>query len=460
MNERAARAVMDFCKEAVELIDFHRGTYVDPSHSREPKVFFTENGEWELKEKPDFLGIITSEYFYRSLGSMKEAERASKILLEEGILRPPKMSDEEGQEIVDPTFDQMRPFLLDHILGVLLDYLEEIGTWDFGLFRECEFKEYYELYEKAWLNQPFPIKMVAPLVGFDSEVDRIGLNSGVVIERFSPPEKSKLCHPLQFYAGRSFSPIDIREIAKSKFKLVGYFQREDIEDSENCKRAISKAITSLRLLHEGGVGTFAAIEEIPPSSLQMRGGFLYKPMDDFRLSRSPDFPYKYILTPHEVENFSKIYHRLTTPETRNQLHDLDIGFRRFNQAYARENDEDKIIDLTIALESSLLFEVDSELSYRIAVRGAALLNKKRNPEETYEILRKLYDTRSKIVHRGQTLVQIANRGGTLSFQAKDFLQIVEQIARDVLTEYLLLLGPQDNLRTINKNLDKAIVQRL
>src|SRR6266436_5573922 len=78
--------------------------------------------------------------------------------------------------------------------------------------------------------------------------------------------------------------------------------------------------------------------------------------------------------------------------------DLSVGLRRFNQSYERRIPEDQIIDLTIALESTLLADRDEELTYRLAVRGAALLADVGTPWEPRKgraLLTTMYDVRSR-----------------------------------------------------------------
>jgi hypothetical protein len=86
--------------------------------------------------------------------------------------------------------------------------------------------------------------------------------------------------------------------------------------------------------------------------------------------------------------------------------DLSVGLRRFNQSYERNIPEDQIIDLTVALESTLLADRGEELTYRLAVRGAALLANVGTPWELRKsraLLATMYDVRSRIVHGGQQL---------------------------------------------------------
>ena len=79
---------------------------------------------------------------------------------------------------------------------------------------------------------------------------------------------------------------------------------------------------------------------------------------------------------------------------------------RFQPCLCTGPPRNRIIDLCIALESSLLSDVREELVYRLSLRGAALLAGKRDPEVTRWLLRKIYEARSAVVHDGKSLRQI------------------------------------------------------
>src|ERR1051326_6606356 len=66
---------------------------------------------------------------------------------------------------------------------------------------------------------------------------------------------------------------------------------------------------------------------------------------------------------------------------------LRLALQRLNRSYTRFLPEDRLIDLTIALESTLLAgEGGSELKFRLVMRGVVLLRAKYKPEDTKHIL--------------------------------------------------------------------------
>jgi hypothetical protein len=84
--------------------------------------------------------------------------------------------------------------------------------------------------------------------------------------------------------------------------------------------------------------------------------------------------------------------------------EMAIPIDRLNLAIGGRNPVDKAIDLGVALEALLLHELDDngELSYRLKTRGAALLGGSASQRrETFNILGRLYNLRSKAVHSGK-----------------------------------------------------------
>jgi len=124
---------------------------------------------------------------------------------------------------------------------------------------------------------------------------------------------------------------------------------------------------------------------------------------------------------------------------------LAVALRRFNQAYARETAEDRLIDLTVCLESCLLSGVEDELKYRLSLRAAALLADRNDPERTQVMLNAVYQARSSIVHSGKQLSDVAammkSLGGlTPAVQPHELPQHCEDLVRKELMAYLTHLS--------------------
>lgn len=170
-----------------------------------------------------------------------------------------------------------------------------------------------------------------------------------------------------------------------------------------------------------------------------------------------------------MRRLSNALHPLRSAQAPGLLYgDMTLPLRRFNQSYHRTLPEDQIIDLTVALESSLLFrEKGEELSYRLSLRGAALLAPAGawEPEKSQALLKVMYDIRSKIVHDGRLLSDlekdIKKKLQPVGISPREFPQQCEDIVRDVLKAYALRKeATGQSIEQINEALDKFIVQSL
>jgi hypothetical protein len=63
------------------------------------------------------------------------------------------------------------------------------------------------------------------------------------------------------------------------------------------------------------------------------------------------------------------------------------------------------LDFAIALEATLLEGEKTELAYRFRLYGALFLNPERDPDETFEKLKNIYDVRSSLVHGSRLKVE-------------------------------------------------------
>ena len=154
---------------------------------------------------------------------------------------------------------------------------------------------------------------------------------------------------------------------------------------------VVRVVTVMRLFGSGDVGI--------PAVLGTSSGLFEKFASQYVFDgRARNSGRMYELRAADWDAFTKVYDALGTIDDK-----MSIPLRRFNQAYSRQSGEDTIIDLMIALESCLLPAKNTELQYRLSMRGAALLAGVRHPLETQGLLKTIYGIRSEIVHNGRRL---------------------------------------------------------
>jgi len=114
---------------------------------------------------------------------------------------------------------------------------------------------------------------------------------------------------------------------------------------------------------------------------------------------------------------------------------LILTLSRFNSALFRKNPYDKIIDITISLES--LIRGGSELRYKFSLYNALVSEeKKKLREDAFLTLKLLYDARSAIVHGAQISQKTIDK--TIQPTLDNWEKIVE-IAERALGYYLLYM---------------------
>lgn len=130
---------------------------------------------------------------------------------------------------------------------------------------------------------------------------------------------------------------------------------------------------------------------------------------------------------------------------------LSHALERFSRACG-ETRRESVVDFVVVLEQTLGYKLGSEIGHRIATRGALLLSDTPSSRLShYNILKYLYDARSKLVHEGtygfslksKYRESILNLGYSLENWNKGpwnkaycIADIAREIARDVLLKFV------------------------
>lgn len=104
------------------------------------------------------------------------------------------------------------------------------------------------------------------------------------------------------------------------------------------------------------------------------------------------------VTIEEMDQIAVLYNNIATA-TENSIH---LSIKRLNQCLVRDDEEDSVLDATIALEALLSDDGNQEMTHKLAMRIGALsrLDKSynRTPFESFGDVKKIYAYRSAIVH--------------------------------------------------------------
>ena len=405
-----------------------------------------------------------------------------RSLFDKEILTILKTYDSNGNTI-NSTFDNSFPILLKFVVEhLIIEYLQAENTFDYHS------DKFTKLFMSWFHDQITPIwhEVTIPLIGFTSSISQADVIDGFKICAFSNESKSKLFNDLQsislFYDRINFlqithyltidckqdgDNIDCKQDGDNEEKAGTLIKIKDAQDiitdlrllkEENAGLSIKDVqdiITGLRLLKEGLIGARSVLFFKHPRRKNNQP--TASDMGDFYFVY-PDGRYEFLDT--DIKALIEIVKHLKKVQKKHDKY-LNIALRRFNLSYTRTLPEDRLIDLTISLESTVLADERDELKYRLALRGSFLLRNIRTPEETNNILKKMYDIRSAVVHNGSTISDFVKKKGKIAqlYNDKEFLYIAENVTREILREYVQrsILENKD-IPSINKEIDEQLLR--
>lgn len=301
----------------------------------------------------------------------------------------------------------------------------------------------------------YSVQLIAPLLNFTSFSSPADVTSGVSIHPFCNEEKNKLVDTFAQYRPFPDPGFDVGELARSGWalRLSRSLERDQEIPYEDLLWEATRALSCLRLLKPGRVGALAAIVLSEAS-----GNSIHDPPDVVVSAGGSQFELK----EEEAGSLRAIGRALDLPEAR----PLDYALRWYNQAVGAHWCEGMLTATAIALEAALLPNVREELSFRLALRGAALTATEHDPQEVFRILRALYTTRSTIVHTGRSLSglsktdrrRIANLDGSPTPQALPSIALAT--ARRVLRSLVSKLDHGVDFSQILESLEEDAVAGL
>lgn len=103
------------------------------------------------------------------------------------------------------------------------------------------------------------------------------------------------------------------------------------------------------------------------------------------------------ITKEECNNFQRLL-KIYSEVIANGWPSLSVALKRYSTAMSRKSLDDKVIDMMISSEAIFLGD-NSELSYKLSLRAAALLgDDQKSKQHIISVFKKAYSLRSKIVH--------------------------------------------------------------
>lgn len=155
---------------------------------------------------------------------------------------------------------------------------------------------------------------------------------------------------------------------------------------------------------------------------------------------------------YQTEKISTIFRSLLT----NENNKIQISNKRLRSSYLRDNEEDSILDIIIALETLLGDNEKGEITHKLALRTAKLIsvyNKNYNAIQVFNEVKKIYDFRSAVVH-GSSKID-SKKEIRLHDEAEPINTI--SLANDFLREIIGILI-ENPIYLDSKEVDKLLLQ--
>lgn len=466
-SEPAEHLFIEFASDVLDWLQKHvsSGDIDIPRVPRE-YIHFTPNSYREVVGDSVDYGEALIKGFHASLSSLPSARRCAERLIRNKTL--PSLADyRKHQDALEGkariTEDVELESLLVSVLATYSSPVAELFTAIADLLSRCQSLQPPESSVIAAYKRFVSYRTATHLLyentvllqNFRTDVPHMEIGQSLDLQAFTPDDKTELWNTY----GRNLN-VGFHQFGEASFKLVArhWVRRwKELPITHMMLGDVRRVLTALRLLKPGDVGAqfVYAIMHLTPFSANI--GAL--PLFGCRTRQFGSCEYE--LQRAEVPQLLVLYETLDALEQQRKPGGLDVALRRFNQSYERDTGEDRIIDLTIALESCLLTGIQDELRYRLALRGAALLSDTADPAYTQSQLETIYDIRSKIVHEGLRLSDktIAKRLDKMepSIEAHEWPDSCQDIVRAVLREYVRRLSEDKDVRTVNSELDMRIV---
>jgi hypothetical protein len=459
-NENLEDLFLSFSYKIVELLLENSPDGLTP-RSRYKKIQFTSN-DWGEEVVEEVLSPLSAIYDLKfvEISKLIEVEMCVKAHIKAGILKKLKnMTDNNSKLIPDPSYEQYGSYIVMEMCfplhSVLLKKKKIQAT-------KRQLINAYKLYCKYWQDSVNHNLMKVPVHNLEGNFDRFKFDKSMSIETLSNENKSKM---FTLTSDTFFDEAPTgHDIHNCSYYLSWKFTAPRESRKYNKEGSIGLMMSAFRLYKTGDIGgKFAYIESLDPQSSFSYNGFRSggSPLSEMWI---PSHGKKYQIEKNELPHIFKIFSNLQKLEKNNKLNELNVALRRFNQVYSRRLPEDKIIDLTIALESILLAGDRTELQFRLITRGALLLKKTSDPMRTRETLKLLYRLRSNIVHGGLLLSPPNEKNIKLiraynsELDPQDIPTVCEYTVRAIILEYMDRLKKIDSVKEIKNLIDIEMIE--
>ena len=313
-------------------------------------------------------------------------------------------------------------------------------------FDEKVFENLFELFYNSLIKPKLEITIAVPIIFADFDFDEFQINETISIRRINN-EIQLARNTRKNYTTSAHETVI--GAATHAFFIKGWFANNDrqnqLENSLRDLSSFSKPLTiienlfaALRLTCDIEIG-YCQVLSIPVNwSYGTNAGLpqIFVASEKKYPDRFDDYGWLEPLnriSKESLKSFVYTYEQITSKQ-------YSLAVKRLNSATLRKNEEDSIIDITIALESLLTNDSTSEITYRLATRASQICKlskfKEYSTKEVFELCKKIYKYRSAVVHGDVKRIEKTKKIISSESKEIEIIKISIELLKHVLTTIL------------------------
>lgn len=301
-------------------------------------------------------------------------------------------------------------------------------------------------------STPIERYWLCPLYSFDCDCDSVDLIEGIQVKRIPsefveyldrnyPDTLPTILSEAKWVIAIKIEQIDTTGLNPEELFNLG-FSEHGVVSSQ-----LVDSITALRLYQKGRiVAGLLRSATFNNSEWSFGGSTIWTPVSNILFFKEEP---TYKLKQSELQKFITLFRQIRQLRASSIIDNIEIALERFHSSY-HGNIEDRIIDQMIAFES-LYLGSEQELTYKLALRTAFLLRKRKDFRNiVFTNMKKAYSYRSRIVHGDNP-------------PSRNTLRVIvpktQGYLRQSIKKFLILLSQGSSLKEIRENLlDENILE--
>lgn len=389
-NEQFHQACEQWLRGALQLLSNKQIPYQE-----DMEVTFTTNGGYQTCGGIYIVDIGRLYISYHDeLMSLPEYETIENIVLQTPALTSTLCMDAGGE--VHPEIGIQRHFIERCLLVLLTEYFRT--KQDFS-FRTADHERIYEKLEQfIYSTEPFDAVCLVHIRNLITDVNTIRLDRGVVLRQATHEERVAAVKTLFSPFNRSVSS----DVPDMFLEIHQPADRVTPLDLQAASIIAQSAVLALRLIKDNPIGLVSYNWDVPEQPFRLNKNGISSPF----ILPSAFSGERYILTEEEATILPRLFKKT---KKANKNPKLSIAITRFEDAYTRIKNEDKLIDYWTALEALFLYdESNFQMSRTLALAISYYLGKNESERQSIKNdITRSHDLRSDVVH-GKELKQNVN----------------------------------------------------